>query len=53
MSKPGNGKNVLNGGTRKKKTSIGNGAGTRFKNRGSASNPSKGYRKKSRGQGKA
>ena len=36
----------------KKKTSIGNGRGSRFKSKGSAENPSKGYRKKPRGQGR-
>ncbi len=36
----------------KKKTSIGNGRGSRFKRKGSAPSPNKGYRKKPRGQGR-
>ena len=39
-------------GRRMKKTSIGKGRGSRFKGKGSAENPSKGYRKKPRGQGR-
>lgn len=39
-------------GRRIKKTSIGKGRGSRFKGKGSAENPGKGYRKKPRGQGR-
>ena len=36
----------------RKKTSIGEGKNTKYKNRGSGNTPPKGYRKKYRGQGK-